>query len=150
MGEVLILDAGFSHAVNECMPLTDDLGNRILDVTELRGDPRAPAKGFGPDVPFETWLSLLAEDQPYLATSDNIESQQIFESVLRSLTSLVSTEEMKAIANDAPSWFYALLSVLHFTHATAISFNYDTLVEVGVTSHRLLAPDGEAVSARAK
>ncbi len=148
MGEVLILGAGFSHAVNECMPLTDDLGNRILDVTDLRGDPRAPANGFGPDVPFETWLSLLAEDQPYLATSNNIESRQIFERVLRSLTFLVSTEEMKAIGNDAPPWFYDLLSVLHFTRATAISFNYDTLVEVGVTSHRLLAPDGEAVTAR--
>lgn len=144
---MLILGAGFSHAINPCMPLTNDLGNRMLADPELRDHQRTP-ESFTQDAPFETWLSLLAEDQPYLATGDNIESRGLFERALRALTFLLRTDEMKAIAGDAPAWFYELLSALHFTNATVVTFNYDTLVEVGVASHRLIAPDGKEVTAR--
>jgi hypothetical protein len=62
--DVLILGAGFSRAVSEGLPLVDDLGNFCLAKVDLRDDPRVPIEFKGGS--FETWLSRLADEQPYL------------------------------------------------------------------------------------
>lgn len=46
------------------------------------------------------------------------------------------------MADGAPDWLYDLLSVFHHQRTTLISFNYDRLVEIGVSSHALIGTPG--------
>lgn len=57
--EVFILGAGFSRAISDRMPLTDELGNLALN-RGIFPPETAPFQGGQ----FEAWLSRRAEPQP--------------------------------------------------------------------------------------
>lgn len=140
MNEVLILGAGFSKAISDHMPLTNPLGSQVIKAAGLEDDPRVPASGFDDNgVTFEAWLSTLAEDQPYLTERQNFENRATFSQIVEVLTSILTTAETKAIEAGPPPWFYDLLSAMHYTKATAITFNYDRLVEIGVATQDLMS-----------
>ena len=65
---VLLLGAGFSRALSAHMPLTDELGEAVVRRLHLSSDARLPPDGFRGGV-FETWLSHLADEQPFLSNS---------------------------------------------------------------------------------
>src|SRR6266568_3205067 len=70
MTVVLILGAGFSRAISDAAPLTDELGNLVVS---RMSDDRLPAhpRGFEGGS-FEVWLSRLGEDQPDLSVEANL------------------------------------------------------------------------------
>lgn len=139
-GEVLVLGAGFSRAVSSHMPLTDELGRAALNHAGLDGDSRVPATGFGPEFTFEEWLSLLAEDQPYLSERHNRDNAALFSTLRESIGEVLASKAVAAADVTPPKWFYELLALIHYRRATVITFNYDTLVELGVATHNLRMP----------
>lgn len=129
--EVFVLGAGFSVAVSPAFQVTDKLGRQAVEQAGIASD-RIPVRGFcGGN--FETWLSLLAEDQPHLSAAENLENRLIFTKVVAELVKVLGAAERFAL-NQAPRWFYDFLRLAHYRRATLITLNYDTLVEAGVRS----------------
>lgn len=137
--EVLLLGAGFSRAVSEAMPITDELGRRAIQEAGLEGDPRVPARIFDRTFTFEGWLSLLAEEQPYLDESDNADNTSLFVRLRDAIVRVLAAKEDEVVAGKAPDWLYALISLLHYRKLTVVTLNYDTLIETTVRSHHLSA-----------
>jgi hypothetical protein len=136
--DVLVLGAGFSRAVSSAMPITDGLGNLVIERVGLVGDRRLPSDGFK-DGTFENWLSRLAEDQPQLSDVANQENRLLYTKLAEAIGAALVEMELSVFETDAPRWLYELLSVLHYRQATVITFNYDTIVEIGVDTHLLWA-----------
>ena len=130
-GDVLILGAGFSRAVSDHLPLVDELGNNCLRVGDLGADRRIPPGGFKGGS-FETWLSRLADDQPYLSAGDNLENQALFERISAAIAEVLGVSVQATLAAGCPDWLSAFLRVAHQRRATLITFNYDTLLECAV------------------
>jgi hypothetical protein len=145
---VLILGAGFSHAVSALMPLTNDLGHEVIDHAGLAGDARIPSHPFSAAFSFESWLSLLAEDQPHLSEAQNLENAALFSKIRESIYSVLSTKEAAVFRHKAPAWLGELLTVLHFRRATVATLNYDTIIEVGVGTQDLPGAQGMRVNSR--
>ena len=131
--DVLILGAGFSRAVSEHLPLVDELGNACLRVDDLEADRRVPASGFTGGS-FETWLSRLADDQPYLSVAENLENQALFERFSSAIAEVLGDKVHAALAPGGPVWFSEFVRVAHQRRATLITFNYDTLIECAVAT----------------
>ena len=73
--DVFILGAGFSPAISGLMPLTDELGDACLAFNDLHNARGVPRKFRGGR--FETWLSSIAEPQPYQSEPRNLENQAL-------------------------------------------------------------------------
>ncbi len=128
--EVLILGAGFSRAVSEHLPLTDKLGADAVEVADI---PAVEFRGGN----FETWLSQLAEEQPYRSEAERYEKRAAFLRITSAMEHLLRIDELVALAQEAPSWLYALIDLAHHRQTDIITLNYDTLIEVAVASHGL-------------
>ncbi|MFC6021862.1 hypothetical protein ACFP2T_37585 [Plantactinospora solaniradicis] len=126
MRTVLVLGAGFSYAISPKMPLTDELGNlirgRVAEVSTRM--PRAFTGGY-----FEAWLSRLAEPQPDLTPAQNATNYGLFLQIAAELHRLLQERELAVLSDKPPWWLQRLVGLLHATRTTAITFNYDTLVE---------------------
>lgn len=133
--EVLVLGAGFSRAVSPHLPLADALGQRALE-RATAADPGLFQGSGRPadDYPFEVWLSLLAENQPHLDEGANRKNAAQFAKLADAVVAVLSESQERALADKALPWLYELLSVLHERRSTVITFNYDTLIEVGINS----------------
>lgn len=145
MSDVVIIGAGFSHAISQTMPVTDQLGQDAIARADLEDDPRVPSQPFGPGFTFETWLSLLAEDQPYLSETRVKANEALFYQVRDAMYYVLVTAEQSVVGAAAPGWLYDLLSVFHHRQPTVLSFNYDTLLETAVRSHSLGSTSGQKV-----
>lgn len=132
-GDVLVLGAGFSRALSKHMPLTDLLGTRSLERAGLAHDPTAPSGGFS-DGNFETWLSRLADEQPYLNAQDNLRNKASFLQLSQAIADELGECVQRTLAEPWPSWLPPLLNVAHERRATLVTFNYDTLVECAVAA----------------
>ena len=132
-GDVLILGAGFSRAVSEHLPLVDELGNACLHVDDLGADRRVPVGGFKGGS-FETWLSRLADDQPYLSAGENLENQALFERFSSAIAGVLGDRVDAALGLGCPVWFNEFVRVAHRRRATLITFNYDPLIEFAVAT----------------
>lgn len=134
MRTVLVLGAGFSYAISSKMPLTDELGNlvrsRVTDVSARM--PRPFVGGY-----FEAWLSRLAEPQPDLTPAQNATNHGLFLQVAAELHRLLQERELAVLDGEPSWWLQRLVGLLHATRTTAITFNYDTLVERTVPYLRL-------------
>jgi hypothetical protein len=75
--EVPVLGAGFSKALSDRMPTTDELGNLVRE-EYLDGEVGENAPEHFTDGRFETWLSRLAEDQAYLLPEANLRNRARF------------------------------------------------------------------------
>jgi hypothetical protein len=133
--EVLILGAGFSRAVSSRLPLANDLGNMVRDRLS-RSEPTLfdNVPEFSATYPFEVWLSLLAEEQPHLQEAENLTNAARFAKLKNTIAEVLAAAQEEALAGEPPSWFYDLLLLLHYRRNNVITLNYDTIVEVGVTS----------------
>jgi hypothetical protein len=134
-GNAFIVGAGFSKAIDCRMPDTDALGRLITTRPDVAGHGRIPAQ-FEHGA-FESWLSVLAGDQPYLTEPENLEQRALFGRIARALVGTLSEIEAEVLSADADAWLYELLSVFHFQHPTVVSLNYDTLLEAAVMTHSL-------------
>lgn len=126
---VFILGAGFSRAISDKMPLTDELG--LAALSELRGTlpPRLALDSFPPNMNFESWLSQLASDQPYLSDAENAENRAAFMRLSDSIASVLGQRVDSVLAENYPEWLLQFVSAAHHARSTLITFNYDTLIE---------------------
>ncbi|MFG1953915.1 hypothetical protein [Micromonospora sp. NPDC048830] len=125
----LVLGAGFSRAISDEMPLTDELGEEIrarLPQVRLR-----TPRGFRNQY-FEAWLSRLAEPQPDLTAADNATNQGLFLEVAQELHRVMQERELLVLHDRPEWWLQRLVGIAHAVRATVITFNYDTLVERAV------------------
>lgn len=129
--DVLILGAGFSRAASGRMPLVDELGNACLEADDLHSDPRVPDGGFSGGS-FETWLSRLADEQPYQSEPENLGNQALFAQFSAAIADVLGCRVQDVLAGGCPGWLAELVRIAHRRHTTVISFNYDTLVECAV------------------
>jgi hypothetical protein len=121
------------------MPLTDELGNKALELVEPKGT-GSKSLTFSSQLTFESWLSLLADDQPQLTEAENLDNAARFAGLRDAIAVLLLEAEVAAISPPAPAWLYEFVSALHEEQATVITLNYDTLVETAVASHSLWDP----------
>lgn len=140
--DVYLLGAGFSHAVSTHMPLLAGLGAEVtarLDPAVLpRGLRLAPAD-------FESWLSYLAGDQPWLDEPTRLDNRAAFLRVSYVLHDVVREREHLARAAPLPDWLASLVARWHQDRATVLTLNYDMLVEAAYTevvSVRFRVDDG--------
>ena len=133
--DVVILGAGFSHALSSEMPLTDQLGDRVLREKQFWGyrGVKSPFTSGG----FEKWLSTLAEDQPYLSAAENLANRALFVQLSGAIRRVLGGAEHATLGKGGPEWLFKLLSVLHKRRANVLTLNYDGLVEYGVSTHYL-------------
>ncbi len=137
-----LLGAGFSKSISDRMPTMAELGARLVDAarqdTELL-DLLTPSmrktleEGIVPYGDFETWLSLLATDPPYLSAH----RRDVNRAVFGLLADRVADEVLKAQAEATegvapPGWLLSLISLWHELRAPVITLNYDLLVEACV------------------
>jgi hypothetical protein len=124
----LILGAGFSRAVSDQMPITDELGNLATAALSDGGHLRRPtnfANGY-----FEAWLSRLAEPQPDLRDEDNLHNEAWFVRLTEILRGVLVRRQEKVLSEGQPPWWLQrLIGVAHQLRMSVITFNYDTLIE---------------------
>jgi hypothetical protein len=135
--EVVLLGAGFSHAVNSLFPLTEELGKLALEAAEVR-ESEHPARG----TRFEAWLSRLAEDQPYRSVEANLDARKLFMKMSAAIARVLGEREREALQGTTPAWLDDLLTVWHTRRSTVITFNYDNVVECAVDGHCLTDRSG--------
>lgn len=127
-GEVFILGAGFSRAISEHLPLTDELGNLVLE-----RDPdhlgRSAAKLHFANGSFESWLSRRGESQPYLSAAENLASQAGFARGTNLIADVLDERVAKALQAPMPTWLGELISIWHLRNSNVLTFNYDPLIE---------------------
>ncbi len=137
-----LLGAGFSKSISGRMPTMAELGARLVDAarqdTELLSLLTPPMRktleeGIVPYGDFETWLSLVATDPPYLSAH----RRDVNRAVFGLLASRVADEVLEAQAEatekvEPPGWLLSLISLWHELRAPVITLNYDLLVEACV------------------
>lgn len=116
----------------------------MLEEAGLTNDPRVPTWAFDRSYTFEDWLSVLAEDQPYLSESENRANATLFAQLRDAIVSVLSSDEAEASASGTPRWLNSLVRLLHHRMATVITLNYDRLLEVALRRANLkdLGRDG--------
>lgn len=95
MKTTVILGAGFSRAISVSMPMTDELGNLILERMKLQRS--AFSGGY-----FEMWLSRLAEPQPDLRDDRNYLNRARFQQVTDMLSVVMSERQFDALQSSPP------------------------------------------------
>ena len=125
------------------MPSTDQLGEAVsgrLCASDQAQLPPTDSEGKRfRDGRFEEWLSYLAEDQPHLTEDKSLEARALLVRVTRTIEKVLSElqlEALGALCTDGSWWFYELLSVLHVSRATVITFNYDNLIECALEPYK--------------
>lgn len=146
MDLVVVLGAGFSKAIHSHFPTADELGERVR-IRLAAGDllaAGAPPEFVGGG--FERWLSRIAEAQPDLSDAQNMRNAALFQEATRVVQDELVRDERQAVSAPAPWWLVKLVGMLHVVRATAITFNYDTLVERAAMMINAHEVGGQAVS----
>jgi hypothetical protein len=135
---VFVVGAGFSRAVSDRMPLTDELGEAALEQLRPVLPPRLALERLPDRVTFEAWLSQLAAEQPYLPDAENAENRDAFLRFSEAIAQIVGARVEAVLADPYPEWLLAFVSAAHHTRATVITFNYDTLIECMVATPKYI------------
>lgn len=112
------------------MPLTDELGSMVLE--RLASDGAEPRERPYNGHRFESWLSRLAEPQPDLTHVENLRNRELFQRVSEAVREVVLECQLKVLRGEPEWWLQRLVGVLHYSNSTALTFNYDTLVESAI------------------
>jgi hypothetical protein len=132
---VLVLGAGFSRAISPDAPLTDELGDLVM---EQLGSPDIPGRPDSfRDGYFELWLSRLAENQPDLREAENLLNRHWFSRITDAIYDILTARERSIVEAGLPDWLMTLVGVAHATKLTMITFNYDALVDIAVNQYGL-------------
>lgn len=129
---VLLLGAGFSRAVSAEMPMTDELGGAVAERLRRSGETRVPPRFEGGA--FETWMSHLAEEQPFLTVPENLANRALFLTVSEAVAEVLGEQVQSVLSSSYPAWLPRLICLAHRQRTTVVTFNYDTLVECAVAT----------------
>jgi len=148
------------------MPTLDELGHRIAQPFQLTPSfgllPSAASAalkaGRMPGGSLEAWLSHLATPAPFLDQSEKLHNAAIAQELITLIVDEIERSEAQTLAAPMPYWLGRLVTLWDRLGATVITFNYDTLVEMGVNATKMpwiirMYPDpnpvqGEAVPLR--
>lgn len=137
---VVILGAGFSHAVYPATPMTDDLGEAVRSRLDPADATKLPRGAFS-DGRFEEWLSYISEPQPQFNPEELGDARTLALRVTRTIGEVLSEVQDAALAVDPPEWFWEFLSVLHVLKAQVLTLNYDNFIESGIHTFRMRSRD---------
>lgn len=145
-GTVFLLGAGFSLAVSNAMPLMtglgDAVGQKLLSNARLRAlldgwEVAAIEDGRIPLGNVEVWFSALTADQPFLTASENLQRRALAAELAAMIAAYIADCQLNAQRSALPAWLARLVAIWHFTQASVITLNYDTLIESTVQQLRL-------------
>lgn len=122
-----VLGAGFSKAINEAMPLTNELG--VALAKRLFGEIDFDLQ---PGETFEAWLTLQVTPLPFLHGFENSRRSADAARVIDEIALVLDEQVHKASEQPAPLWLRQLIAIWHVERAVILSFNYDTLIERAV------------------
>jgi hypothetical protein len=129
---IYVLGAGFSKAISDAMPVTDELGDelqeRLAGIVEL--DLREGQS-------FEDWLTLQITSLPFLERHANAQRAANAERVIAEIALILDARVATASQQDCPIWLRQLTAMWDAEKAVVLTFNYDTLLERAVNSHPL-------------
>jgi hypothetical protein len=118
------------------MPTLPDLGKHVA--AWLRESPfisliPRPAReivleGSLPGGDLETWLSSLAERQPYMSEAQSSMNHALFLETTRMIVDLIQ-ERQRNFWEHSPPWLHHLLRIWHRHRVSVITLNYDTIIE---------------------
>ncbi|GAA1230202.1 hypothetical protein JOF42_000364 [Microbacterium phyllosphaerae] len=126
-----VLGAGFSYAVSELMPMTDRLGAAVAEELGLRGSVQVPDFAQS-GITFETWMSWLAEQQPYQSEAEHHEDLALYSLFTHALATVLDGFEQGVLADGLPSWLHTFVDLVHWQRDDILTFNYDTLLETAL------------------
>lgn len=154
-GDVFILGAGFSRAVQPTMPTLSDMGRALSErlLSSHRYSAMLPGRiiarlqrGQIPGGNVEAWLSTLAERQPFLSESETAINYGLFLEVSRQLVEMVA-DPQRGFWGIAPSWLHRLVRLWHRAQAVVTTLNYDTIVEESIYQLKVPGLDDNIVNA---
>lgn len=119
---VYVLGAGFSRAISDLMPLTDDLGNALRERLGLNWS-------MGQQVSFEERLTVLSTALPVLQAHENTRRRAEAEALTAAIADVLDGFLETVTGSAPPLWLLQLVAIWHAEQAVVITFNYDTLVE---------------------
>ncbi|WP_295851397.1 hypothetical protein [uncultured Microbacterium sp.] len=123
-----VLGAGFSRAASREMPVTDELGRRAAKRLELDGLPNFHPEG----ITFESWLTWLAERQPFLTEAEHLQDRARFAQLSEAIAEVVRESQEAADSSGFPRWLGEFVDLLHWGESSVITLNYDTIIEATV------------------
>ena len=124
----VILGSGFSRAISDYMPT---MGELVVEVAKDDSLDLLPLARFGNDL--EQWMSFLSVDQPWLTAADNFVNKSMFLKVSDRIDQEIRRAESLVITQEPPEWLLRFLWGVSDAEASIFTFNYDTLVERGLT-----------------
>ncbi|WP_144880695.1 hypothetical protein [Microbacterium paraoxydans] len=119
---VYVLGAGFSRAISEMMPLTDELGDALLRRVELNSSD-------GQEMSFEERLTVLSTPLPFLQGYENTIRRADAEKITAGIADVLDSRVAAVTRAAPPLWLLQLVALWHAEQAIVLTFNYDTLVE---------------------
>ena len=133
MGDVFILGAGFSKAINVAMPTMKELSEEVI--TKLESSPfpiQDTLYAMGKNV--ELWMTYLSQQQPWLNEEHHHRNLALAADILaadirRHICDVIITRTKTSIESPIPEWLTSLINQWHSQRAFVITLNYDTLVE---------------------
>ncbi|MFL2002300.1 hypothetical protein [Microbacterium sp. A1-JK] len=123
-----VLGAGFSLAASSEMPITDELGRRAAARLELDDLPAFSPGG----ITFESWLTWLAERQPFLSEAEHLQDRARFAELSEAIAEVVTESQAAADEAGFPLWLGEFVDLLHWARSTVVTLNYDTIIEATV------------------
>lgn len=107
----------------------NDLSDDVLPALQAQG---VPTSGIAQN--FETWMSTMASEQPWLDEAENLANRATFHRASLAVHQSVTLRESQALEREPDDWLLRL--ALHWCATTAniVTFNYDLLLERAVVS----------------
>lgn len=124
MRDVFLLGAGFSKAISPEMPTLHELSEAV-SLPRARGS--APSETNETD--FESALTFLAQEQPWLTPPENLTNRAHFLEASRDIARHLAEMQARALAAPAPPWLFKLVRQWMDTDSTVVTPNYDVLIE---------------------
>lgn len=133
-----ILGAGFSRAISDAMPVTDELGTELQ--RRLSG---VVAFNLHPGQSFEQWLTVQVTPLPFLSPYENMSRQADAARVISEIATILDECVAEAITLPCPPWLEQLVGVWNIERATVLTFNYDPIVEIAINFANLASRSGQ-------
>jgi hypothetical protein len=139
MRDVFLVGAGFSKAISPEMPTLQELSEAV---SLPRAEGSAPSEAQETD--FESALTFLAQDQPWLTPGENLRNRASFLEASKQIAGHLSEMQARALNSSPPTWLLKLVQWWMDTGCTVITTNYDVLIERAIKE--LLREEGDHLS----
>lgn len=127
MPKLFIIGSGFSKAVSSRMPTVRDLGKEVMSIVQSAYADIGAYERLAEDP--EALITYLATAMPWKRPEETLTDRAAFISVTRRIAEYIGECEEQAFREDLPEWATQFVEYLHREAATAVTLNYDTILE---------------------